>query len=44
MSGTPSDKPLGLVAGSGALPMSIAAVQTAGVFVVALQDEADAAL
>lgn len=44
MSGTPSDKPLGLVAGSGALPVSIAAAQAAGVFVVALQDEADAAL
>ena len=38
------DKPLGLVAGSGALPVSIAAAQADRVFIVALQDEADAAL
>ena len=39
-----ADKPLGLVAGSGALPVKIAAAQAAGIFVVALQDEADAAM
>jgi DUF1009 family protein len=39
-----SDKPLGLVAGSGALPVAIAAAQADAVFVVALQDEADDAL
>lgn len=44
MSEMSSDKPLGLVAGSGALPVQIAAAHAGAVFVVALQDEADAAL
>ena len=44
MSFSQADKPLGLIAGSGALPVNIAEAQNGAVFIVALQGEADEAL
>ena len=39
-----SDNPLGLVAGSGALPVRIAAAQADNIFIIALEDQAEKAL
>ena len=44
MSPSQSDKPLGLIAGSGALPLQVAKAQNGAVFVVALEGEADETL
>ena len=44
MSSSQSDKPLGLIAGSGALPLQVAKAQNGAVFVVALEGEADETL
>ena len=46
-SGTPSDKPLGIIAGQGSLPIRIAQVQqNAGrdVFIIGINNEAEAAI
>ena len=44
MAASKADKPLGLIAGSGALPVKLAEAQADNVFVVALEGEAEAAL
>jgi DUF1009 family protein len=44
MPSSQSDKPLGLIAGSGALPLQVAKAQNGAVFVVALQGEAEQSL
>ena len=44
MAASKADKPLGLIAGSGALPVKLAEAQADNVFVVALKGEAEAAL